>query len=89
MLRHLPLLTTIACSWGYGPPFDDRQFESAVLHPDGQRCLYAFDDVVYRPAAGLRAFPDGGIPPYFVRDGTHTLQHEWMAVEEPGLAEKY
>ncbi len=24
--------------------------------------------------------PDGGIPPYFVRDGTHGLRHEWKAV---------
>ncbi|MEM7350651.1 MAG: penicillin acylase family protein [Acidobacteriota bacterium] len=28
-------------------------------------------------------FPDGGIPPFLIRDGTHTLQHEWMAVQNP------
>ena len=28
-------------------------------------------------------FPDGGIPPFLIRDGTHTLRHEWMAVENP------
>ena len=27
--------------------------------------------------------PDGGIPPFLVRDGTHTLQHEWLGVENP------
>ncbi len=28
-------------------------------------------------------FPDGGMPPFLIRDGTHTLQHEWMAVQNP------
>lgn len=28
-------------------------------------------------------FPDGGIPPYLIRDGTHNLKHEWMAVQNP------
>ncbi|MCH9649943.1 MAG: penicillin acylase family protein [Deltaproteobacteria bacterium] len=27
--------------------------------------------------------PDGGIPPFFIRDGTHTLHHEWLPVEHP------
>ncbi len=27
--------------------------------------------------------PDGGIPPYFIRDGTHGMQHEWLALENP------
>ena len=31
----------------------------------------------------LLNMPDGGIPPYILRDGTHTLQHEWMAVTNP------
>ena len=28
-------------------------------------------------------FPDGGVPPFLIRDGTHTLQHEWLAVHNP------
>ncbi len=28
-------------------------------------------------------FPDGGIPPFLIRDGTHTLSHEWMAIQNP------
>ncbi|MEE8524595.1 MAG: penicillin acylase family protein, partial [Thermoanaerobaculia bacterium] len=28
-------------------------------------------------------FPDGGIPPFLIRDGTHTLRHEWLAVQNP------
>jgi penicillin amidase len=31
--------------------------------------------------------PDGGIPPFFVRDGTHTLQHEWLPVQNPQPAQ--
>ncbi len=27
--------------------------------------------------------PDGGVPPFFVRDGTHVLHHEWLPVEHP------
>jgi penicillin amidase len=27
--------------------------------------------------------PDGGVPPYLLRDGTHHLHHEWMPVANP------
>ena len=27
--------------------------------------------------------PDGGVPPYFLRDGTHALHHEWLPVAHP------
>jgi hypothetical protein len=60
-----PLLLS-ACNLGYGAPIDRATFGSAELHPDGARCVFALHDVVYRPAEGLRAFPDGGIPRYDV-----------------------
>ncbi|MCP4654473.1 MAG: penicillin acylase family protein [bacterium] len=28
-------------------------------------------------------FPDGGVPPFMIRDGTHTLRHEWLALQNP------
>jgi len=28
-------------------------------------------------------FPDGGFPPYLLRDGTHTLAHEWLPATNP------
>ncbi len=28
-------------------------------------------------------FPDGGVPPFLIRDGTHTLKHEWLPVSNP------
>ncbi len=27
--------------------------------------------------------PAGGVPPFLIRDGTHTLPHEWMAIQNP------
>lgn len=54
------------CDWGYGEPVDHAGFESARLHEDGARCVFALHDVVYRPAEGIRAFPDGGVPHYDV-----------------------
>lgn len=61
----VPLLLVLsACNLGYGAPVDRATFESAVLHEDGARCVFALHDKVYRPAAGMRAFPDGGIPRY-------------------------
>jgi hypothetical protein len=62
----LPLVPLLACNWGYGASVDHATFASAVLHEDGARCVFALHDVVYRPAEGLRAFPDGGVPRYDV-----------------------
>lgn len=56
----------VGCTLGYGPPLDNARIESAVLHDDGRRCVFGFHDVIYRPATGMRAFPDGGIPRYLV-----------------------
>ena len=28
-------------------------------------------------------FPAGGVPPFLIRDGTHTLAHEWLPVQNP------
>lgn len=55
-----------ACNLGYGAPVERARFGSAVLHEDGQRCVFALHDMVYRPAEGIRAFPDGGVPRYDV-----------------------
>lgn len=50
-----------------------------------------FDNVAYFTSAEMPLredlqqlmAPDGGIPPFLVRDGTHTLRHEWLPVAEP------
>ncbi len=28
-------------------------------------------------------YPDGGVPPFMIRDGTHTLRHEWLPLQNP------
>ncbi len=50
---------------GYGPPVDHTRFVSAKQNESGA-VLYTLQEVVYRPAAGLAAYPDGGIPQYVV-----------------------
>lgn len=47
----------------HGPAQDHSRFESAVLLRD-HTVLFSFKHLVYRPAVGIAAFPDGGIPAY-------------------------
>ena len=89
------LFLTAACSVGYGPLQDHSEFVSARLADDKHSVLFSFHDFAYRPAAGWRAFPDGGIPNY-VKDinllGVYDLQsrkvrilrHEKNSIWEPG-----
>jgi len=49
---------------GYGPARDYSRFVTARLADDGNNVVFGFHRLVYRPAAGIRAFPDGGIPKY-------------------------
>lgn len=47
----------------YGPERDNSAFTSAMLLP-GNRVVFGFKYVTYKPAQGIAAFPDGGIPKY-------------------------
>jgi hypothetical protein len=58
----LLLLLTPACS--YGPVVDHSGVVSAVVMPDGETVGVAYQVLRYRPAEGIAAFPDGGIPRY-------------------------
>lgn len=49
---------------GLGPPEDHSKFISAKLVLDGQAVVFTYNRLVYRPAVGWRAFPDGGVPVY-------------------------
>ena len=49
---------------GYGPVRDYSRFVTARLADDGNSVVFGFHRLRYRPAAGIRAFPDGGIPRY-------------------------
>jgi hypothetical protein len=55
-------LALSACS--YGPLVDNSGFEAAVPAPNGTCVLAAYRIERYRPAQGVAAFPDGGIPSY-------------------------
>jgi hypothetical protein len=73
-----PLLTIIAilclaalvliagCDFGWGPPRDISRFNSASLVGTGDRGVFTAEHIVYRPASGWRAFPDGGPAKYIV-----------------------
>jgi penicillin amidase len=50
---------------------------------DGNIAYFTSAELPVREDLQLLGFPDGGIPPYFIRDGSHTLQHEWLAVQNP------
>jgi len=47
----------------HGPAEDHSEFAGAVLLAD-RTVLFSFKHLVYRPARGLAAFPDGGVPRY-------------------------
>jgi hypothetical protein len=49
-----------------GPVTDASRFESAVLLADGATVAFSFHHLTYRPATGIAAFPDGGVPDYLV-----------------------
>jgi hypothetical protein len=54
----------VGCPWGYGPAVDRSRFVSARLSDDERTAVFSYQRLVYRPAEGMRAFPDGGVPRY-------------------------
>ena len=62
---------------GLGPPEDHSQFLTARLTMDGTVGVFTYHHLVYRPAVGWRAFPDGGVPKYLIDRqiiGTYNLK---------------
>ena len=71
------------------------EFSSALQYFDVGSQNFAYADIAgniaYFTSAELPiredlqtlGFPDGGVPPFLIRDGTHTLRHEWLAVQNP------
>jgi hypothetical protein len=63
----VPIICLAICGCGvfgsYGPAQDHSSFEGAALLSD-QTVLFSFSHLVYRPATGITAFPDGGVPRY-------------------------
>ncbi len=79
----------------FGRAADRNDFRTALQFFDVGSQNWAFADrsgnIAYYTSAELPiredfqklGFPDGGVPPYLVRDGTHTFRHEWLPVENP------
>jgi penicillin amidase len=59
----------------------------AYADVDGNIAYFTSGWLPLREDLQTLAAPDGGIPPFLIRDGTHTLKHEWLpasATTQPG-----
>ena len=67
LLPVLAALSLCGCPipWSHGPAEDHSRFVGAALLDD-RTVLFSFKRLVYRPARGIAAFPDGGVPHYDV-----------------------
>jgi penicillin amidase len=87
--------------WARAENLDDYQEGLQYFDIGAQNWSYADVDgnIAYFDSAELPLredlqnlnYPDGGVPPYFLRDGTHQLMHEWLPVStpQPGQAVPY
>jgi len=60
----LALLLPAVAACSYGPVVDQSGLRSAVVTPNEQTIGLAYQVLRYRPAEGVAAFPDGGVPHY-------------------------
>jgi penicillin amidase len=65
--------------------FDFGSQNWAYADVDGNIAYFTSGELPLREDLQNLGFPDGGIPPFLIRDGTHTLRHEWLPV--PGALE--
>ncbi len=63
--------------------FDFGSQNWAVATVDGDIAYFTSAEMPLREDLQTLNAPDGGIPPFLIRDGTHQLAHEWMPVEHP------
>ncbi len=59
---------------------------------DGNIAYFTSGELPLREDLQTLGHADGGVPPWFIRDGTHTLKHEWLpagTTVEPGQAIPY
>jgi len=63
--------------------FDVGSQNFAYADREGNIAYFTTAEMPIREDLQTLNFPDGGIPPFFIRDGTHGLQHEWLGVQNP------
>ena len=66
VLIGLTVLSVSGCDLlgGLGPARDNSRFISVIVDETKGDVIFAYSREVYRPATGLRAFPDGGVGKY-------------------------
>jgi penicillin amidase len=72
--------------------FDFGSQNFAYADVDGNIAYFTSGELPLREDLQTLGAPDGGIPPFLIRDGTHTLKHEWLpagSATEPGQAIPY
>jgi penicillin amidase len=72
--------------------FDFGSQNFAYADVDGNIAYFTSGELPLREDLQTLGAPDGGVPPFLIRDGTHTLKHEWLpagSTSEPGQAIPY
>lgn len=64
--------------------FDVGSQNFAYADVDGNIAYFTSAEMPLREDLQTLGFPDGGVPPFLIRDGTGTLQHEWLPATDPG-----
>jgi penicillin amidase len=67
--------------------FDFGSQSFAYADVDGNIAYFTSGWLPLREDLQTLAAPDGGIPPFLIRDGTHTLRHEWLTLTPPPQVE--
>jgi penicillin amidase len=67
--------------------FGSQNFSYADV--DGNIAYFTSGQLPLREDLQTLGHADGGIPPYFIRDGTHTLKHEWLPAVPPPQVEGF
>ena len=63
--------------------FDVGSQNFAFADTSGNIAYFTSAEMPIREDLQNLGFPDGGLPPFLIRDGTHGLRHEWLPVQNP------
>lgn len=71
--------------------FDIGSSNWSYADTSGNIAYFASGELPLREDLQTLSFPDGGIPPFLLRDGTHALRHEWLleTSPQPGQSSPY